>query len=265
MTDVYSLHRGTAPLVVSLPHVGTEIPAHLRQRYAERALAVADTDWFLDRLYAFVKDHGASLLVPRHSRYVIDLNRPSDNRPMYAGQNNTELCPTRSFTGEPIYRDGQAPTEAEVQQRVATYWQPYHDALAAELARVKAAHGHVVLFDGHSIKSELPWLFDGRLPDLNLGTANGAACDATLASCIVDVFAAQTAYSHVLNGRFKGGHITRHYGNPAGGVHAVQLEMCWCAYMDESPPFCWHDAKAAAVTPLLTRMIDAMASWRPGV
>jgi N-formylglutamate deformylase len=265
MTDVYSLHRGTAPLVVSLPHVGTEIPAHLRHRYVEHALGVADTDWFLDRLYDFVKDRGASLLVPRHSRYVIDLNRPSDNKPMYAGQNNTELCPTRSFTGEPIYRDGQAPTGDEVRQRVADYWQPYHDALAAELARVKAAHGHVVLFDGHSIKSELPWLFDGRLPDMNLGTANGAACDATLAARIVDVFAAQSAYSHVLNGRFKGGHITRHYGNPAGGVHAVQLEMCWCAYMDESPPFRWHDAKAAAVTPLLARMIDAMASWRPGV
>lgn len=264
-TDVHTLHRGSAPLVVSLPHVGTAIPDELRGRYVERALGVEDTDWFLDRLYAFVKDRGASLLVPRHSRYVVDLNRPSDNQPMYAGSNNTELCPTRSFTGESIYRDGQAPSATEVQQRVVRWWQPYHDALAAELARVKAVHGHVVLFDGHSIKSELPWLFEGRLPDLNLGTANGAACDPSLSAAIVTVFAAQSTYSHVLNGRFKGGHITRHYGNPALGVHAVQLEMCWRAYMDETPPFVWHEARAAAVTPLLARMIDAMLGWRPGV
>jgi len=264
-TEVYALHRGTAPLVVSLPHVGTVIPDELRSRFVERALGVEDTDWFLDRLYAFVKDRGASLLVPRFSRYVVDLNRPSDNQPMYAGRNNTELCPTRCFTGDPIYRDGQAPTAAEVQQRVARWWQPYHDALAAELARVKAEHGHVVLFDGHSIKSELPWLFEGRLPDLNLGTANGQACAPALAERIVAVFAAQSAYSHVLNGRFKGGHITRHYGNPAGGVHAVQLEMCWRAYMDESPPYVWHEARAAAVTPLLRRMVDTLVDWRPGV
>ena len=184
---------------------------------------------------------------------------------MYAGRNNTELCPTRSFAGESIYRDGQAPSATEVQQRVVRWWQPYHDALAAELARVKAEHGHVVLFDGHSIKSELPWLFEGRLPDLNLGTANGAACDPSLSAAIVAVFAAQSTYSHVLNGRFKGGHITRHCGNPALGVHAVQLEMCWRAYMDETPPFVWHEARAAAVTPLLARMIDAMLGWRPGV
>lgn len=264
-TDVHTLHRGTAPLVVSLPHVGTLIPDELRDRYVERALGVEDTDWFLDRLYAFVKDRGASLLVPRYSRYVVDLNRPSDNRPMYAGSNNTELCPTRCFTGDPIYRDGRAPTEAEVRQRVATYWQPYHDALAAELARVRAEHGHVVLFDGHSIKSELPWLFEGRLPDMNLGTASGAACAPALADRIVAVFAAQSAYSHVLNGRFKGGHITRHYGNPAGGVHAVQLEMCWRAYMDETPPYVWHEARAAAVTPLLRRLIDTLIDWRPDV
>lgn len=264
-TDVHTLHRGTAPLVVSLPHVGTLIPDELRDRYVERALGVEDTDWFLDRLYAFVKDRGASLLVPRYSRYVVDLNRPSDNRPMYAGSNNTELCPTRCFTGDPIYRDGRAPTEAEVRQRVATYWQPYHDALAAELARVRAEHGHVVLFDGHSIKSELPWLFEGRLTDMNLGTASGAACAPALADRIVAVFAAQSAYSHVLNGRFKGGHITRHYGNPAGGVHAVQLEMCWRAYMDETPPYVWHEARAAAVTPLLRRLIDTLIDWRPDV
>ncbi len=263
-TEVYRLTRGNGPLLISLPHVGTALPDELRPRLVERASAVEDTDWFLDRLYAFATDLGASLLVPRHSRFVVDLNRPSDNQPMYAGANNTELCPTRFFTGDPIYRDGQAPTEAEVQQRVSRYWQPYHDTLAAELARLKAAHGHVVLFDGHSIKSELPWLFEGTLPHMNIGTASGTACAPALEARVVEVFAGQQDYSHVLNGRFKGGQITRQYGRPADGVHAVQLEMCWRAYMDETPPRRWHEGRAAAVTPLLRRMIQAMLDWRPG-
>ena len=230
--NVYTLHRGSAPLLVSLPHVGTRIPDDQRHRYVERALVTEDTDWFLDRLYGFVKELGASLIVPLHSRYLVDLNRPSDNRPMYAGSNNTELCPTRFFTGDPVYRDGQAPDAAEVQQRVASHWQPYHDALAAELARLKAAHGHVLLFDGHSIKSELPWLFDGQLPHMNLGTVGGTSCDAGLQAQVAAVFAAQSTYTHVLNGRFKGGHITRQYGRPAAGVHAVQPETCGPPYLD---------------------------------
>ncbi|MBK8526351.1 MAG: N-formylglutamate deformylase [Rubrivivax sp.] len=261
--DIYTLIRGHRPLLISLPHVGTLIPETLRGRLVDRALAVEDTDWFLDRLYGFAADLGASMLVSRHSRFVVDLNRPSDNRPMYAGSNNTELCPTRFFTGDPIYRDGQAPDETEVRRRVATYWQPYHDALAAELARLQAQHGHAVLFDGHSIKSVLPWLFDGTLPHMNLGTVSGTACAASLSARVAAVFATQSTYSHVLDGRFKGGHITRQYGRPADGVHAVQLEMCWRAYMDETPPYRWHDDRAAAVTPLLRRLIETLLEWSP--
>ena len=261
--DIYTLHCGHRPLLVSLPHVGTLIPEALRPRLVERALLTEDTDWFLDRLYAFVTGLGASLIVPRHSRFVVDLNRPSDNRPMYAGANNTELCPTRFFTGDPVYRDGMAPDDGEIVQRVATYWQPYHDALAAELARLKSEHGHAVLFDGHSIKSELPWLFEGRLPHMNLGTAGGTSCAASLSARVVEVFAAQSRFSHVLNGRFKGGHITRHYGAPSAGIHAVQLEMSWSAYMDEQPPFRWHAGKAAEVTPVLRAMVQAMVDWTP--
>jgi N-formylglutamate deformylase len=174
MTDLYQLQRGTSPLLISMPHVGTEIPEDQRHRYTARALQVEDTDWFLDRLYAFAADMGASLLVPRYSRYLIDLNRPSDNQPMYPGVNNTELCPTRHFTGEPIYRDGQAPDEAEIQRRVATYWQPYHDALRRTGAPARPARPRV-LFDAHSIKSELPWLFEGTLPHMNLGTVTARA------------------------------------------------------------------------------------------
>ena len=260
--DLYTLHRGSAPLLISMPHVGTQIPPQQRARYTERALQVEDTDWFLDRLYAFAEPLGASVLVPVHSRYLIDLNRPSDNRPMYAGQNNTELCPTRHFTGEPIYRDGQAPDDAEIRRRVQVYWQPYHDAIRDELARLKQAHGHAVLFDAHSIKSELPWLFDGTLPHLNLGTAGGASCAAALREALNAALTAQDAYSHVIDGRFKGGHITRHYGRPYDGVHAVQLEMCWRAYMDEAAAQ-WDDTRAAAVTPLLRRLVQTMVDWRP--
>lgn len=258
----YTLYRGHAPLLVSLPHVGTEIPPDQRPRYVERAWEVEDTDWYLDRLYSFVRELGASLIVPRYSRFLVDLNRPSENTPMYAGQNNTELCPTRFFTGEPIYLDGQAPDEAEIQRRVRSYWRPYHDALRAELDRLKAQHGHAVLFDGHSIKSELPWLFEGMLPHMNFGTVGGTSCAPALRDAVAAVFAAQDRYGFVVDGRFKGGHITRHFGRPHDGIHAVQLEMCWRAYMDEAPRG-WNDERAAEVTPLLRQLVLTLRDWSP--
>ncbi len=259
--SIYTLQRGTTPLLVSLPHAGTAIPGPLRAAMQPRAREVEDTDWFLDRLYAFVTGMGASLIVPQHSRFVVDLNRPSDNRPMYTGSNNTELCPTRFFSGEPLYQDGRAPSDAEVAQRVATYWQPYHDALRDELARLKAEHGHAILFDGHSIKSELPWLFDGKLPDLNLGTASGTACAPSLRDALAAVLQAQTSYTVAVDGRFKGGHITRHYGQPLQGVHAVQLEKCWSTYMREQPPLDWHAARAEQLQPLLRQLVQTMLDW----
>ncbi len=263
MTEVFRLHRGTAPLLVSLPHVGTRIPEALAPRLVPRALAVEDTDWHLERLYAFAKDLGASLLVPRHSRYVVDLNRPPENTPMYPGANNTELVPTRFFSGEPLYREGEAPTEAEIDARRERYWRPYHDALAAELQRLRAAHGHAVLWDGHSIKSELPWLFEGRLPDLNLGTASGASCAPALREALQRVLAAPSAFTHVSDGRFKGGHITRFYGRPADGIHAVQLEMCWSTYMAEQSPYQVDPAREAKLVPLLRALLQACLDWRP--
>jgi N-formylglutamate deformylase len=259
----FTLHRGSTPLLISVPHVGTTIPDDQRARYTERALQAEDTDWFLDRLYAFAVDLGAGLIVPGESRYLIDLNRPSENRPMYPGVNNTELCPTRHFTGEALYREGQAPDEAEVRRRIAGYWRPYHAALNDELLRLKDEMGHAVLFDAHSICSELPWLFDGTLPHMNLGTVNGSSCAPALRDALTAVFAAQDRYSHVVDGRFKGGHITRHFGQPQDGIHAVQLEMCWRAYMDETPLCRWHDERAAQVTPLLTQLVTTLRDWRP--
>jgi N-formylglutamate deformylase len=260
---ILALHRGTTPLLVSLPHVGTEIPAEMKPGFVERALAVEDTDWHLESLYAFARELGAGMLVPRHSRYVIDLNRPPGNTPMYAGANNTELVPTRFFTGESLRRAPHADEEAEIERRRAAFWQPYHDALDAELARLKAAHGHAILWDGHSIKSELPWLFEGKLPDLNLGTAGGTSCAPSLRAALTGVLARQTSFSHVTDGRFKGGHITRQYGRPAEGLHAIQLEMCWSCYMQEEPPYALDPARAARLIPVLRDLLQAALRWKP--
>ena len=261
--EIFTLHRGSTPVLVSLPHVGTTIPDNQRPRFVERALAVEDTDWHLEPLYAFARELGAGMIVPRHSRYVIDLNRPAEDVPMYAGVNNTELCPTRFFTGEPLYRDGHAPDAAEIARRRETYWRPYHGALTAELARLKAQHGHAILFDGHSIRSELPWLFEGRLPDLNLGTTSGTSCAASLRAALVAVLVGQRAFTQVADGRFKGGHITRSRGRPHEGVHAVQLEMCWSTYMAEQPPFQIDPTRAALLAPVLRGLVQALLAWRP--
>jgi len=259
----YLLHRGTTPLLVSVPHAGTALPAALRERLLPRAADVEDTDWHLERLYAFVRELGASLIVPHYSRYVIDLNRPREDTPMYPGVNNTGLAPTRFFSGDALYRGGCEPDAGEIAERVTRYWQPYHDALAAELARLRAAHGHAVLFDAHSIKSELPWLFEGTLTHLNLGTAGGSSCAPTLAAALATVLGTQQRWGHVIDGRFKGGHITRRYGLPAQQWHAVQLEMCWRCYLDESRPAEWSAGRAADVAPLLHALVQAMIDWRP--
>jgi len=253
----FQLHQGNAPLLVSIPHLGTDIPASLREAYAPRALAVEDTDWHLDRLYAFAGELGASVLQPRHSRYVIDLNRPPDDQPMYPGASNTELCPTRFFTGDPLYREGAALTEAQRRERLQQYWHPYHEALQGEIERVRSAHGFVLLWDAHSIRSEIPWLFEGRLPDLNIGTAGGQSAHASIGAAVAAAAGRDPRYTHVLDGRFKGGYITRHYGRPAQHVHAVQLEMCQCTYMREQPPYDWDGARAAQVQPVVRAMVEA--------
>ena len=255
----FHLKPGTTPLLVSLPHCGELIPDELHSRYHPRALNVEDTDWHLHKLYAFAAEMGASVLQPRASRFVIDLNRPSDNATMYPGANNTELCPTRFFTGDPIYVDGGAPTPAEITQRTAQWWQPYHGAIATELARLRAEHGHAVIFDGHSIKSELPWLFEGRLPALNLGTVSGASCAPELHDALAGVLAAQDSYSHIVDGRFKGGYITRHYGAPSQHVHAMQLEIAQRAYMSETGAPQFAAQIAAPLSLLLEQILPALA------
>jgi N-formylglutamate deformylase len=254
---VYTLHRGSLPLLVSFPHVGTTIPPELEARMTEAALQRADVDWHLPQLYAFAEGLGASLLIAHHARHVIDLNRPPEDESLYPGQDVTGLLPIDTFRKEPLYRPGQAPDPDEARQRLPIYWQPYHDALRAELARLRALHGRVVLWDAHSIASRMPRFFDGKLPDLNLGTADGKSCAPAIQAAVEAEMQAQIAYTHIANGRFKGGHITRHYGRPADGIHALQLEMCQCVYMDETAPFAYRPDLAAGVQPLLQRMLNA--------
>ena len=265
----YSLQCGTSPLLVSMPHIGTEIPVDLQADFVPRALAVEDADRHLDWLYNFLPSLGASVLKPRYARYVIDLNRPPDDAPMYPGSANTELCPTRFFTGDALYKPGRAPRGVERVARRSTYWQPYHSALAQELARIRALHGYALLWDAHSIRSHIPWLFEGKLPDLNIGTAGGTSADASIADAVtgaaVDAMARGSAVgpgvTHVLNGRFKGGYITRHYGMPQDHVHAVQLEKCQSLYMQEEAPFAYDMHKAAQIQPLLQSMVaNALAA-----
>lgn len=267
MNDVFKLKQGRTPLLISMPHVGTAIPEDQRARYQPRALQSEDTDWHLERLYGFALAMGAGMIVPHYSRYLIDLNRPPDDAPMYPGASNTELCPTRFFSSDRIYLAGQEPDADEKLRRRSRYWQPYHQALQAELQRLRSVHGHAVLFDAHSIRSELPWLFEGKLPDLNLGTVDGRSCDAEITARLARLFAMQSDYTQVVNGRFKGGYITRQYGRPEQGVHAVQLEMCWSTYMQEAPPpspgDAYDEARAARVQPLLKDLMQTLLDWKP--
>ena len=253
----FTLRPGTAPLLVSMPHVATEIPSGLRERYVPRALDVEDADWHLPRLYDWLAPMGASILVPRFSRYVIDLNRPPDDAPLYPGAAGTGLCPTRFFTGEPLYRDGGEPDGEEISRRRENYWQPYHDALAQELERIRARHGFALLWDAHSIRSRLPWLFDGELPALNVGTAGEGSADLKITRAVANAAARHPAHSCVVNGRFKGGYITRHYGCPARDIHALQLEMAQRLYMVEEPPWAWDDERAGAIRPVVREMLLA--------
>ncbi|MDE2249532.1 MAG: N-formylglutamate deformylase [Xanthomonadaceae bacterium] len=251
----FTLQRGSVPLLISLPHDGSFIPPPIAARMRPSARHSPDTDWHVGRLYEpLARALGASVLKPQASRYVIDLNRPADGHALYPGQRETDLVPLIGFDGEALYRDGEAPDATEVQQRVAAFWQPYHQALQQELARLCAEHGHALLWEGHSIRSQVPMLFEGRLPDFNLGTASGQSCDGALRQRLQDCLQAQPDFSFAVDGRFKGGYITRHYGCPDAGVQAVQLELAQLNYMDERT-FAYDPARAAPVQALIERML----------
>lgn len=233
MSDVYTFVAGDSPLLISVPHDGRLIPEELRLRMTEAGLAIPDTDWHVAELYDFAGELGASLIVARYSRYVIDLNRPPDDGSLYEGQVATGLCPRHTFAGDAIYRDDAPVAPGEVAGRVERFWHPYHDRLAQALDALRMRHGRAFLWDAHSIASRVPRLFGGELPVINLGNFDGRSCDSDFATELHRI-AVASPYESVLNGRFKGGYITRHYGNPADGVQAMQLELAQRAYMDET-------------------------------
>ncbi|HTI66013.1 MAG TPA: N-formylglutamate deformylase [Caulobacteraceae bacterium] len=262
-SDWLQVRRGDAPLVLSFPHTGTDIPPEIEAKLVSPWIGRKDADWWIDRLYDFAADLGATLVRTTMSRTVIDCNRDPSGVSLYPGQATTELCPTTTFDGEPLYRDGQEPGQAEVAERRASWFEPYHAVLAGELARLKARHGAVALYDCHSIRSRVPRLFDGDLPNFNIGTNSGASCDPRLTAAVEGACAASD-YSAVVNGRFKGGYTTRHYGRPEEGVHAIQMELACRGYMDDPADFdpaAWPPAYdpqvAAPMRAVLTRVIQA--------
>lgn len=254
---VFSLQRGSVPLLISIPHLGTRIPDDIAATMTPAAARVDDCDWHLDRLYAFAKALGASILTPVYARYVIDLNRPPDGASLYPGQDTTGLLPVDTFDKAPLYRDGHLPDDAEMARRRETYWRPYHDALKNELAALKGQHGRVLLWEAHSIRSHVPRFFEGRLPDFNFGTASGASALPGLAEDMAALVTQHGGYTAVANGRFKGGYITREYGKPAGGVHAIQLELTQITYMQEQMPYAYDETRAAQAAPLIESLVKA--------
>ncbi|MEK0265543.1 N-formylglutamate deformylase [Stenotrophomonas rhizophila] len=230
--DWLQIHRGDVPLIVSFPHTGTELPDALVAQFVSPWLARRDADWWVHELYAFAQQMGATTVRTAVSRSVIDVNRDPSGTSLYPGQNTTGLCPLTTFDNQPLYRDGHGPDEAEIARRRDTWFAPYHDALAAEIARLRALHGTVVVYDAHSIRSHIPHLFDGQLPQFNLGTNGDTTCDNALTD-VVDNLCAMSGMSHVRNGRFKGGYITRHYSDIPGGVHTLQMELACRGYMHE--------------------------------
>jgi N-formylglutamate deformylase len=262
-TTVLQLQRGPAPLIVSMPHVGTQVPAEIEREFTPVARALTDTDWHVERLYDFVPELGASMIAARYSRYVIDLNRPPDNASLYPGMTQTGLCPTHSFDGEPLYGSGvDALPDSEIDLRRSRYWQPYHQALRDLVADTRGRLGFAVLLDAHSIRSYVPRLFTGRLPDINIGTDDGRSCSPELIVPLLEVLAAQSQFTYVVNGRFKGGHITRCYGAPASGVHALQFELAQACYMDESRAS-YDEGRAAPLRELLQRLVAALLQFSP--
>jgi N-formylglutamate amidohydrolase len=254
VSEIYRFHEGNTPLLISVPHDGREVPDGQRARMTGPGLELPDTDWHVARLYDFARRLGASIIVANYSRYVVDLNRPVTDDAMYEGQVATGLCPRYSFAGEPLYLDDEAVSGDEVDQRVERYWRPYHERLEATLGRILARHGQALLWDAHSIASRVPRLFDGELPVLNLGTFDDRSCDSLVSAALLQA-AMDSPYSAVLNGRFKGGYITRHYGAPERGVQAVQLELAQRAYMDEHSRD-YDSARASQLSDSLSRLLE---------
>lgn len=272
MSKHYHFKGGNSPLLISMPHVGTSIPKEIGAHMTQDALQMPDVDWHLPLLYDMAEKYDATVLSAEYMRYVIDLNRSTEDTCLYPGQDVTGLCPIDTFDKQPVYLAGRQPDELEIKSRIEQYWRPYHNKLAYELKRIHAIHGIVLLWDAHSIASHVPRFFEGKLPDLNFGTADRQSCDESLESALRNTMqnyqngiekklSSAQKYSYVFNGRFKGGYITRHYGVPTLNIHALQLEMNQCIYMQESPHYTYQESLAQAVKPLLSDLLATCLDW----
>ncbi len=260
--SIVSIRQGSAPLILSIPHAGTEIPESILSSLVSPWLARKDADWWLPELYAFAESLDATVIRTRISRTVIDVNRDPSGASLYPGQATTALCPIETFDGEPLYLPNMAPDAAEILMRRVKYFDPYHETLAAEIARLRGLHHAIVLYDCHSIRSEIPRLFQGVLPNFNIGTNDDKSCDAAITDCVAAICGADPRFSHVVNGRFKGGYITRHYGDPEAGINALQMEIACRGYMEEPglpAPENWPSSfnSAPPILPILKTILES--------
>lgn len=261
-----SMHfcSGRSPILISMPHVGKKIPKEIASKFTHEAMQLPDVDWHLETLYDMAKAYDISVISAEYARYVIDLNRPCENTSLYPGLDTTGLCPIDTFSKQPLYLEGKAPDEKEVHHRIERYWRPYHEKLSLELKRIHDLHGVAILWDAHSIASRVPRFFSGQLPDLNFGTADLTSCDASLQEALATTMRNSPHaknYSHVFNGRFKGGYITRHYGIPMMNIHALQLELSQFIYMQENHPYQYNSSLALKLKPLLRELLETCLRW----
>ncbi|MBO6859511.1 N-formylglutamate deformylase [Roseibium sp.] len=257
--------RGDGPVVLGVPHAGTFVPDDIKARFNDTGLKLADTDWHVDRLYSDLLP-GATMVKANFHRYVIDANRDPEGVSLYPGQNTTTLCPTTDFDGRPIYQSGMEPQTGEIEARRLAWHAPYHAALQAEMERVRAKHGVAILYDCHSIRSVVPFLFEGTLPDFNTGTNNGTTCASAIEAAVVACTQAAEGYTSILNGRFKGGWTTRHYGRPAEGFHAIQMELAQKTHLaTEDTPFAYDEAKADRLRAHLKDILSALENLAPSL
>ena len=254
--------RGTSPIVLAVPHAGIYVPDEIKQHFNATGQALADTDWHVDKLYDGLLE-GATVVRATFHRYVIDANRDPSGQSLYPGQNTTGLCPIIDFFGTPIYEDGADPDDREIERRRVLFHAPYHTTLQAEIERVREACGVAVLYDCHSIRSQIPFLFDGSLPDFNIGTNGGETCAPQIEKRVFDICQSAKDYTSVLNGRFKGGWTTRHYGNPENNVHAIQMELAQTTYMHEASPWTYDDDKASRLRVQLKNILGALSETAP--
>ena len=254
----FTLIKGRVPLLISMPHNGQNIPDDIAATMQPNALKVPDTDWYIDKLYDFAQALGAYIIIPKYSRYVIDLNRNKTNENLYPGANSTELCPTSAFDLTPIYLDGKEPSQSKIERRIEQYWQPYHSALNTTLNEIKQQFGQAVLLEAHSILSKVPRFFTGSLPDFNFGTAEGTSCHRQLINRVEQLDF--SPYTTITNGRFKGGFITRQYGKPADNIHALQLELSQRTYMFE-PTDQYHQQEADKVKVKLQMLVETLIKF----